>query len=165
MCIFCFTLVDAQVAKCKSAVVMLSGAGNGSITTAGFGAGSSGYVSLSLSKGTFDCSNVGPNVVTLTATAANGKTATCTGVVTIKDGVKPVARCKTASIALSEETTISPSVVDDVSTDICGIASYALTPNVFNCSNAGANSVTLSVTDVNNNTKTCTSVIYITCSN
>ena len=37
---------SAQVAKCRNAIVVLSSAGNGSITATGINNGSTGYVSL-----------------------------------------------------------------------------------------------------------------------
>ena len=154
---------SAQVAKCRNAIVVLSSAGNGSITATGINNGSTGYVSLWVSPSTFNCSSVGPNVVTLTATAANGNTSTCTGTATVKDLTKPLAKCKTASVNLSGDSTLSYLVVDNGSADACGILSYTLSPNTFNCSNIGANSVTLSVKDVNNNVSTCASTIWITC--
>ncbi len=157
--------INAQVAKCRNAIVILSSQGNGSITATGINNGSTDYVSLSLSKSTFDCTNVGPNVVTLTATASNGNTATCTGMVTIKDSTKPLAKCKTASVNISGDTTLSYLVVDNSSWDKCGILSYTLTPDTFNCTNVGPNPVSLKVRDVNGNEATCLSTITITCSN
>lgn len=162
--IMAFSLIStAQTAKCRNAIVVLSSAGNGSITATGINNGSTGYTSLSLTPTTFNCSNVGTNVVTLTATAANGNTSTCTGTATVKDLTKPLAKCKTASVNISTDTTLDAHVVNNGSTDACGIASYTLTPNTFNCTNIGANTVTLQVKDVNNNVATCTAIIYITC--
>ena len=155
--------LEAQVAKCRNAIVVLSSAGNGSITATGINNGSTGYVSLSVSPSTFNCSNVGQNVVTLTATAADGNTSTCAGVATIRDLTKPVAKCRTASVNIVGDTTLSYLVVDNGSTDKCGILSHTLTPNQFNCSNIGANPVTLTIEDVNGNKSACTSTITITC--
>jgi len=159
-----FSLIsNAQTAKCRNAIVVLSSAGNGSITATGINNGSTGYTSLSLNPTTFNCSNVGANIVTLTATSANGNTSTCTGTATVRDLTKPLAKCKTASVNIGTDTTLDAQVVNNVSSDACGISSYTLTPNQFNCSNIGANSVTLSVKDVNNNVATCTATIWITC--
>lgn len=155
----------SQTAKCRNAIVVLSSAGNGSITATGINNGSTGYVSLSVSPSTFNCSSVGPNVVTLTATAANGNTSTCTGTATVKDLTKPIARCKSATVSIQGDTTLGYELIDNGSTDACGIAEYTLTQSQFTCSNAGANTVTLQVKDVNGNVSNCISTIYIICGN
>jgi hypothetical protein len=49
-------------------------------------------LTLKASQLTFDCSNQGPNNVTLTATDASGNISTCQAVVTIQDVLKPAAR-------------------------------------------------------------------------
>jgi hypothetical protein len=51
--------------------------------------------------------------------------------------------------------------VNNGSTDQCGIASYSLSKTNFDCSNMGTNSVSLSVTDVNNNTGTGSATVYV----
>jgi len=136
----------SQVAKCRNAIVILSSLGNGSITATGINYGSTDYVSLSVSPSTFDCSKVGPNVVVL-------------------DSTKPLAKCKTVSVNIQSDTTLSPSLVDNGSSDACGILEYTLTPNQFNCSNVGNNLVTLKVKDKNGNMSTCPATIIITCNN
>lgn len=156
--------IEAQVAKCRNAIVVLSSVGNGSVTAAGINNGSSGYASLSVSPSSFKCSNVGPNVVTLTATAANGNTATCTGTVTVRDQTKPSAKCRNATVTISSDTTLSYMVVDDGSSDACGISQHTITPSLFTCQSGPVN-VTLTVKDANNNQSTCTSVVTIVCSN
>lgn len=155
--------IEAQVAKCKNAIVVLSSAGNGSITATGINNGSIGYVSLSVSPSGFNCSSVGQNVVTLTATASNGNTSTCTGTVTVKDLTKPVAKCKSATVSIQGDTTLNYQLVDNGSTDACGIAEYAMTPNYFNCNSAGGNTVTLTIKDENGNQSSCLATIFIIC--
>lgn len=154
----------SQTAKCRNAIVALSSLGNGSITTSGVNNGSTGYVALSLSQTAFNCSNVGTNAITLTATASNGNTSTCTSTVTIKDLVKPTAKCKNATVIIQSDSTLSYQVVDDGSFDKCGILEYTLSPNQFSCVN-GSTNVTLTVKDVNGNIAYCTSTVTIVCSN
>src|SRR5660397_57351 len=85
------------VAICKAATVQLDASGNGSITTGDIDNGSNdacGIAGLALDITSFDCSNVGPNTVTLTVTDNNSNSSTCTATVTVEDNVDPVAICK-----------------------------------------------------------------------
>jgi hypothetical protein len=66
--------------------VQLNSTGNGSITTSQVNNGSTvdcGILTLALSKTDFDCSNVGANTVTLTATDNQGHISTATAIVTV----------------------------------------------------------------------------------
>ena len=160
------------VAKCRNAIVMLSSAGNGSITPAGINNASTDLCSangltLGLSKTAFNCSNIGPNVVTLTVTNVAGNSSTCTGMVTVRDQVKPIARCKavSATVASGATVTVLPGAVNNVSTDACtSPPNLSLAPNTFTCGNAGANTVVLTVSDASNNSSTCSAIVTITCS-
>ena len=58
--------------------------------------------------------------------------------------------------------TITGSQVNNNSTDDCPpLLTLTVTPNTFNCSNIGPNTVTLTVTDGSGNTPTCTSVVTV----
>ena len=95
--------------------------------------------------------NMGTSHITYTYTDVT--TQTCSFDVTVYDGDPPVARCKNITIQLNESgtATISPAVLDNGSTDGCGIKSMFLSKTTFNCSNVGANNVTLTVVDNSNN--------------
>src|SRR3989475_6359898 len=116
-----------------------------------------------MDKSNFDCSNVGPNLVTLTVTDNNGNSQTCTATVTVQDQVGPVAVCQDITVQLDAtgHVTISPAQIDNGSTDACGIASLSLSKTNFDCSNVGPNLVTLTVTDNNGNTQTCTATVTV----
>ena len=47
------------------------------------------------------------------------------------------------------------------STDACDLASLTASPNTFNCSNVGLNTVTLTVTDNNSNSSSCNATVMI----
>jgi len=53
----------------------------------------SGFVTLTLSENTFDCTDLGPNTVTVTATDPSGNTDTCTAVITVTDDMGPILDC------------------------------------------------------------------------
>jgi hypothetical protein len=156
----------APEALCQSITVQLDASGNASITTADIDNGSNdacGIASLSLSKSTFNCSNVGANTVVLTVTDNNGNVSTCSATVTVEDNVAPVALCQSITVQLdaSGNASITTADIDNGSNDACGIASLALDVTSFDCSNVGANPVVLTVTDNNGNVSTCSATVTI----
>jgi hypothetical protein len=162
------TVLDqvAPVAICQDLTVQLDAAGTASITAAQIDNGSNdacGIASLVASQTVFDCSNVGSNIITLTVTDNNGNTSTCTSDVTVEDNVAPIAICQDITVQLDAtgNATITAAQIDNGSNDACGIASLVASQTDFDCSNVGPNNVTLTVTDNNGNTSTCTSVVTI----
>jgi hypothetical protein len=155
------------VVHCKNATVYLNGNGQVTLTSADVvqsvtgGCGST--TTISISPSTFNCSQIGTHTVTVTATDVNGATATCTATVTVLDNTAPIALCKNATVTLNAngQATISTADINNGSTDNCGIASMTVSPNTFNCSNIGANTVTLTVTDASGNTSTCTATVTV----
>ncbi|MBK8706447.1 MAG: hypothetical protein IPN33_24695 [Saprospiraceae bacterium] len=110
--------------------------------------------------------NVWP--VTLTATDVNGLTSTCTVSVTVDDDLHPccpapVALCKNTTVSLGSggTYTLLPSQIDDGSNAACGIQSMSSAPNALTCANAGVQSVTLTITDNNGATATCSSLVTV----
>src|SRR3989441_9480393 len=110
------------VAVCQDITVQLDATGHVTISPAQIDNGSTdacGIASLSLSKTNFDCSNVGPNLVTLTVTDNNGNSQTCTATVTVQDQVAPVAVCQDITVHLhaTGHVTLSPAQIDNGSSD------------------------------------------------
>ncbi|MGI9158302.1 MAG: beta strand repeat-containing protein, partial [Saprospiraceae bacterium] len=173
------------MAVCQDVTVNLDADGNGSTTAADVDNGSTdacGLLSatpgrssgatpttdgLVLDQTEFTCDNVvGPNVVTLTVTDVNGNTSTCTAMVTVEDGVAPTAVCQDVTVSLDADGNGSTTAaeVDNGSTDDCGLMTddgLVLDFSEFTCSDVGASVVTLTVTDVNGNTSTCTATVTI----
>ena len=166
-CTSIVTVADAipPVAICKPYVLILNAMGAGIITAADVDGGSSDNCSFtrSISKSSFDCSNVGANTVVLTITDQGGNVRTCNASVTVVDNIIPVARCKNVTINLdaSGDGTVLASDVDNGSTDNCTIASRTVSPYSFNCANVGNNIVTLTVTDSYGNSSTCTATVVV----
>ena len=151
---------STPTAACKNATVNLNGSGNATLSASSINNGSSAVCDLapiSVSPNSFNCSNVGNNTVTLSVSDIEGNNSSCTATVTVVDNVKPVAKCKNVTVPLntSGNGSITASAVNNGSSDACGIASLALNKTSFNCTNIGDNTVTLTVTDNNGNTKTC----------
>ncbi len=160
----------APIALCQDVTIQLSSATNAgaaSITTGDIDNGSSdncGIASLALSQTDFDCSEVGANTVVLTVTDVNGNVSTCSATVTVEDNVAPVALCQdiTINLPLTGSVGIVPGDIDAGSSDNCGVASLSVSPNTFLCTDQGANTVVLTVTDVNGNVSTCSATITVT---
>jgi HYR domain/Secretion system C-terminal sorting domain/SprB repeat len=167
-CTAAVTVVDvvAPTAVCQNLTVNLNASGAGTITAAQLNNGSAdacGIGGLSASMTSFDCSNVGSSSVTLTVTDVNGNTATCSATVLVRDLVAPVAICQNVTAYLSNTGTVfvNTNSINNGSSDACGISSFSLNTSSFSCPQIGSNMVTLSVTDVNNNTSTCTASVQV----
>lgn len=149
----------------QTATVYLDANGNGSIGVSDINNGTTdncGTITYSLDKTSFNCSNIGSNTVTLTAKDACGNIGSNTANVVVIDNVKPNAICQNITVTLSGGTaSITASQVDNGSNDACGIKSISVSPNTFNCSNIGANTVTLTVTDNNDNVSTCDATVTV----
>jgi len=124
-----------------------------------------GIESYILENTAFDCSNVGENEVTLTVTDVNGNSNTATAIVMVEDSILPIALAVAPFTLQLDEfgsgILITAEDIDSGSTDICGIASITIDKDTFDCSNLGENIVTLTVTDVNGNSSTATTIASI----
>lgn len=167
-CSFTVTVSDVTppTIVCKPFTTNLDANGNVSIVPSNVyqsGTDNCGTVNLvSVVSSSFNCSNVGNNLVTLTANDGNGNTATCSATVTVRDVNPPVAKCKnvTANLGANGTVTVPAASVNNGSTDNCSIT-FTLTPNTFNCSQIGMQTVTLKATDVGGNTSTCTAKVTV----
>ncbi|WP_161436375.1 BspA family leucine-rich repeat surface protein [Poritiphilus flavus] len=152
-------------AKCHQTVTLQLGAsGTASLTSNLVDDGSDGCgISLSLSQTDFTTNHLGDNTVTLTVSDGSS-TETCTTTVTVADNTAPTAGCKDITVQLnsSGSATITTSDIDDGSSDNSGsTVSLSLDQMSFDCLDAGANTVTLTVSDGSNNTDTCTATVTV----
>ena len=90
--------VDTEdpVAICQNYTAELNEDGEVIITGDDVDGGStdnSGFVTLTVTPNTFDCSDLGPQTVTMTATDPSGNTDTCTATVTVVDALSPIFDC------------------------------------------------------------------------
>ncbi len=156
----------APTAICQDLTVQLDANGNGSIVPSDVDNGSSdncGVSSLVLDIDTFDCNDIGANTVTLTIDDGNGNSDTCTAIVTVEDNIAPTAICQDFIVQLEANGngSIVPSDVDNGSNDNCGVSSLVLDIDTFDCNDIGANTVILTVEDVNGNSATCTAIVTV----
>ncbi|OWY26051.1 hypothetical protein BVG80_00640, partial [Sphingobacteriales bacterium TSM_CSM] len=168
-CSFTVSVTDAQQPSvtCQGYTAVLSG-NSASITPANVyasGSDNCGTVNLvSVSPNSFTCANVGGNTVTLTVNDGNGNTATCLATVTVVDNTPPSVTCQNISLSLSgTSVTVSPAALYASGSDACGSVSLlSASPATLTCANLGTNMVTLTVTDLNNNTNACTALVTLT---
>ncbi len=98
-------------------------------------------ITLTASKLNFDCTNLGANTVTLTATDASGNQASCQTTVTIQDLTSPTALAQDVTLTLAADgtATLTPAQVDNGSSDNCGITSRTLSRTTFSCADRAPN--------------------------
>lgn len=117
-----------------------------------------------LSQSTFNCADLGANVVTLTVDDTHGNSKTCNTTVTVADNTAPTVVCKNTMIYLNEEgtATVPAAQVFQSGTDNCGTVSpVSVSPATFGCNDLGVRVVTLSASDGHNNTKTCLAAVTV----
>jgi hypothetical protein len=159
------TATAPPIASCQDITVSLNGAGTVSITSGQIDDNSSsacGIQSMVVSPNTFDCDDIGANVVTLTVTDVNGNIDDCTATVTVEDNEDPVITCP-ADIAVNTDAgdceavvTFSASATDNCSAVITySHASGSAFP-------VGTTTVTATATDPAGNTDVCTFDIVVT---
>jgi len=162
------TVVDetAPEISCNNIEVALNESGRYSLSAEEINGGTSdacGLPTISIPATDFDCSNLGANTVSLTATDVNGNTASCTATVTVADETAPLSECRDRSVSLdaSGNATLDPADFDNGSTDACGPLSFSLDLTAFDCSNVGDNDLVLTVSDGNGNSSTCAATVTI----
>ncbi len=170
-CISTITVIDnpAPIAICQSATVYLDDQGAAALAVADVDGGSydenGTIVSSILDVTSFSCTEIqnNPQTVTLTVTDDGGKTASCQASVTVVDKLAPVVSTKNITVELDAngQAGITAGQVDNGSSDNCGVAAVTVSPSSFDCSNKGANTVTLTVTDVNGNISTGTATVTV----
>ncbi|MFD2824834.1 hypothetical protein ACFS5M_14220, partial [Lacinutrix iliipiscaria] len=104
------------------------------------------------------------NNVILTITDIHGNSSTCVAAVTVVDDTPPLAVAQDVVVELDANGNGSTSavLVNNGSSDVCGIASLALDQTDFTCADVGnANPVVLTVTDVNGNEATATANVTV----
>jgi hypothetical protein len=167
-CTAVVTVLDtiAPVAQCSTATISLSAQGSVVLTAQQINNGSSdncGITSMMLSQGTFTCANIGQNMVVLTVSDASGNSAACMTVVNVIDPIPPLAICQNAALVLDATgiASLTSSMINNGSSDNCGISSITVSPSVFNCANLGLNTVIMTVTDLGGNSSTCTATVTV----
>ncbi|SCX98611.1 gliding motility-associated C-terminal domain-containing protein [Nonlabens sp. Hel1_33_55] len=107
---------------------------------------------------------VGTTPVTFTAIGDDGVETSCTFNVTVLDEENPQFTVRNITLSLNNSSSVSidsADVLDGPASDNCGIDRIELSRDTFFCSDAGENSVEVTVTDVNGNTTRDTAIVTI----
>ncbi len=161
----------APSAVCQNYTLNLPGT-TGTINPADVDGGSAGVcapITLSASPSAFSCNDLGPNSVVLTVShnGGNGLSSTCTATVTVQDPnsyccAPPAAVCNNITVNLNPTSyTMAPSEIDDGSTADCGLQSLSASRSTFDCTDVGNQTVTLTITDINNASSSCTATVTV----
>jgi gliding motility-associated-like protein len=157
----------APIVAVKNITVQLDSAGNATIQASDIDDNSSdncGIDTRELNITSFTCANIGPNPVQLTVTDSNGNSDTKNAIVTVEDKIAPIISTKNIIVQLNAtgNAVIAGIDVNNGSTDVCGGALiFTVSPNTFNCTNVGANAVTLTVTDASGNPASASATVTI----
>jgi hypothetical protein len=121
-------------------------------------------VLMSINPRTFTCANIGPNLVTFTATDEAGNSTSETVTVVIVDKEAPVVRVAGLTAQLQNGVRMLEAAdIDYGSYDNCGsIVSMSISPRTFTCANLGPNLVTFTATDNAGNSTSETVTVVIT---
>ncbi|GHB27400.1 M64 family metallopeptidase [Mongoliitalea lutea] len=157
---------EPPVLRTQNPTIQLNQSGQAFLTIAQVDNGTRdnvGIRELLLSQTAFDCSHVGVNEVSFRAIDVNGNEASTTVSVTVVDNIAPVVRTKAFTLMLDEEGlgVLSAEDIDDGSSDNCGIESMSISKTEFGRADAGDNTVTLTVRDVNGNSSSATATVRV----
>jgi hypothetical protein len=159
----------APNAQCMNTSVQLDANGNGSITAADVDGGSTdacGIAGLSVSPSSFNCGDLGPNTVTLTATDVNGNTDQCTATVNVQDVTPPSPVCLNPTVYLQPDGTYTLQDVDVLdfanTTDNCNFFVSNISPAVVDCDDFNTTvPATVTVSDDSGNSAQCTANVFV----
>lgn len=158
----------APVVSCQDVTLCLSSTGDTTLTVALINGTATDACDptpvTTLTPTAFTCNELGENTALLISEDNAGNADTCTATVTIEDCTAPTAFCQdiTACLDGSGNATITPTHINNSSTDICDASpTLSLSQEAFTCANLGTNSVQMTVEDQGGNTATCAATVTI----
>lgn len=112
-----------------------------------------GDLQLTLDIDSFDCTNLGENNVTLTATDSFGNESNGMATVLVEDLIAPTLVTQNISVTLDNTGSVSLNANDIAgdSFDNCGIETLTVVPSTLTCVNLGINDIIVFATDSSGN--------------
>lgn len=98
-----------------------------------------GVASFEANPSSFSCADIGSQPVTLTVFDTNGNSATCTTDVQVVDLLGPVLSVNdeiTVTLDANGNVAIDPNIINNGTTDNCGVNAISVNPNALSCSDA-----------------------------
>ena len=168
-CTSIVTVVDATApnAICQNITVALDSNGVISITAAQIDNGSidaCGIDTMTLSVSSFNCGNVGENLVTLTVTDVNGNSDNCFSTITVVDNIAPeFTLCPFDIVIQPDSSNCNPyaSWNTPIATDNCAVTSLTSNFQSGNSFPVGTTTVTYTAIDAAGNTTTCSFTVTV----
>ncbi len=148
------------VVRTKNATIYLNASGVATLSSSDVNNGSTdngGIASISLSKSSFNCANLGTNIVTVTVTDNSGNVSTGTASVTITDNIAPSITCP-AAITVSSGATSPATTGTATATDNCTSSPVITYSDIVS---SGVITRTWKATDASGNYSTCTQTITV----
>ena len=157
----------APIAIAQDLTLDLDENGQASITVDDINNGSSDNCtidSITIDTDTFDCSDIGDNVVTMTVTDTSGNQSTAISVITIQDTSAPtiVTQDVTVNLDANGEAIISIFDIDGGIYDNCSSMTVTLDIDTFTCSDIGENIVNVTASDASGNESSATVAVTVT---
>ena len=186
-CSFIVTITDNQnpAAIAQNVSKNLDGSGNATVTVVEVNNGSTDNCSITnyavrktasdpwTASVTYGCSETGANTIYLRVMDASGNVGTTSATVTITDNQNPAAIAQNVSKNLdgAGSATVTALEVNNNSTDNCSLTTYEVSKSAYgpwtasvtyDCSETGANTIHLRVTDASGNVGTASATVNIT---
>jgi hypothetical protein len=157
---------EAPVVVTQDITVTLGADGTASIQPDQVDNGSSdncAIASLTLDVSSFDCANLGNNEVSLTVTDGAGNHSAATATVTVVDNSLPQIALQNITLSLDAAglATLEAAMIDNGSSDNCGIVSMSIDVSSFDCSQLGDHPVVLTIADAAGNQTSGTAVVTV----
>ncbi|MEM9723400.1 MAG: HYR domain-containing protein, partial [Bacteroidota bacterium] len=167
-CSFKVTVADDEkpTLVCTDFTLYLDALGTASLNVSDVDGGSTDnceLTSLTVSRTSFSCSDIGIQSIWLIGEDASGNRDSCSAQVTVQDTLSPVLACRNRTVYLDAfgQTTISPQDLVEAVTDPCGISELSVSNGQFTCEDIGVQAVTLTAIDTEGNRTTCTAQVTV----
>jgi len=106
---------------------------------------------------------IGESQLTFIAIDNSGNETSCSTQIIVQDNQVPQAVCQDVTIALDEngESQLTVNMLDNGSTDACGITVMTISQTDFNCDDIGVNTVVLTLVDESGNSSNCEATVTV----